>query len=645
MATPSIIAYSVNLISDLIGLTGSTNDETILLLGYNSINDGGGGEFYWDSSSTQADDGGSVIQPTGVMTGRWVRIFYTKKVNVRFFGAVGDGLTDDLTAINNAIVYCATNNYVLTFDNTTYYLSDTLNIFNSIDIQCNQTTLKTNYPTSKASPIILINNVTGFSLAGQLTLLANTTDQTNTQTDGLVITNSSQFYIDTIITNCARFGVQLGACTDAILNNIEGYNNKGYQSTPSNGGSVINFYCCNNLRIKQVVGVNCWKSAIYLSVTSNDINNENIQIDSADIQLAEGSTIANGIGIRSCINLQVGNLRVNGGISAVYTELNTANHIVRDIHFDSVIATNCTVVTSVSNAIRIVSISPAPAVTNFKIDKVAIDGGDKASIFILNAKNVYVGASTITNIPSNGIYIEDSDQVHFDYINISNCQTHGILTGGTVANVYINNYYFEDIGSGDAGVQVVNGSLTSCYINNITGRYTSSQHLYCFYYAIPNSSDQLQIGNIANIGGSGGAAFYRATVFPVVKNSFFCRAAAPTSTSSVWNAGDFILSTNSGTGSEYGFRCITTGSPGTWVKVSRVLNSGVSTQSGNGTLVSFAIAHGLGAAPTFMQVQAGSAAAVNIQYISADATNITVHFTTAPATGTNNLTFYWEARA
>lgn len=84
----------VNTMSDMLSIVTQKDKDIIELLGYNSINDGGGGLFYWDSSGNKADhDGGTVIDPdmtfytlgnettvnnwyngTGVGTGVWVRV-------------------------------------------------------------------------------------------------------------------------------------------------------------------------------------------------------------------------------------------------------------------------------------------------------------------------------------------------------------------------------------------------------------------------------------------------------------------------------------------------------------------------------------------------------------------------------------------
>ncbi len=56
--------------------------------GYYAKGDGGGGYFYWNDTSTDSDDGGSIIAPTGIPTqGRWVRIF-GDEISVWQFGAM-----------------------------------------------------------------------------------------------------------------------------------------------------------------------------------------------------------------------------------------------------------------------------------------------------------------------------------------------------------------------------------------------------------------------------------------------------------------------------------------------------------------------------------------------------------------------------
>src|SRR5690242_14859122 len=86
-------------IADLRALDGPSSQIAVNVLGYYSAGDGGGGQFYWDSTSSATHNGGTVIAPTAGGTGRWKWVDPTNIINVKRFGAVGDGITNDQTVI------------------------------------------------------------------------------------------------------------------------------------------------------------------------------------------------------------------------------------------------------------------------------------------------------------------------------------------------------------------------------------------------------------------------------------------------------------------------------------------------------------------------------------------------------------------
>jgi hypothetical protein len=107
------IYTEVNTIADLRLINGTNNIQTYVdVLGYYSFNGDGGGRFYWNSTSTATDDGGSVIQATGVAVGRWYRIF-DNLVSVKYFGATGDNVTNDNSSLVNAWRYCGNTKFDL----------------------------------------------------------------------------------------------------------------------------------------------------------------------------------------------------------------------------------------------------------------------------------------------------------------------------------------------------------------------------------------------------------------------------------------------------------------------------------------------------------------------------------------------------
>ena len=92
-----------NTIADLKLKIGSEKEPVAQTSGYYAAGDGGGNRFYWDGTSGATDNGGTVIKPTFVSgVGRWLAIdAYT--INVRQFGAKGNGEEDDATVIQAAI--------------------------------------------------------------------------------------------------------------------------------------------------------------------------------------------------------------------------------------------------------------------------------------------------------------------------------------------------------------------------------------------------------------------------------------------------------------------------------------------------------------------------------------------------------------
>lgn len=113
-------------IADLRGMIPTDENVIVSVGGYHSIGDGGGGpDRYWDPLSTEDDDGGSVIKPTLIGVGdpgRW-KWQAEYPINVKWFGATGDGLTDDADAIQTTqdyvyasgrgVVYCPAGVYII----------------------------------------------------------------------------------------------------------------------------------------------------------------------------------------------------------------------------------------------------------------------------------------------------------------------------------------------------------------------------------------------------------------------------------------------------------------------------------------------------------------------------------------------------
>lgn len=93
--------YTVENIAELKTIEG-VDSAYVIVRGYYVDGDGGGGDFFWNDSSTETDNAGTIIQTTGITIGRWIRTNYDI-LNVKYFGAKGDGSSNDSTSIQTAI--------------------------------------------------------------------------------------------------------------------------------------------------------------------------------------------------------------------------------------------------------------------------------------------------------------------------------------------------------------------------------------------------------------------------------------------------------------------------------------------------------------------------------------------------------------
>jgi hypothetical protein len=79
-----------------------------------------------------------------------------------------------------------------------------------------------------------------------------------------------------------------------------------------------------------------------------------------------------------------------------------------------------------------------------------------------------------------------------------------------------------------------------------------------------------------------------------------------------------------------------------WISLSGDrIKTGSSISSGNGNSTVFLFPHGLGSTPVFFTAQATTAAAGDIKYVTADNTNIIIHYSLPPVAGTANLSWNW----
>jgi pectate lyase-like protein/parallel beta helix pectate lyase-like protein len=90
----------VDFLSDLTSVNNTTT-HAVVVRNHSLNDDGGGGLFHW-VTGTATSDNGTIVVPTDPNGGYWKRVS-DGPVNVRWFGARGDGASDDTIAIQAAI--------------------------------------------------------------------------------------------------------------------------------------------------------------------------------------------------------------------------------------------------------------------------------------------------------------------------------------------------------------------------------------------------------------------------------------------------------------------------------------------------------------------------------------------------------------
>lgn len=246
-------------------LQSANADVRVNVLGYYAPGDGGGGEFYWDSSSTEADNQGTIIQVTGLTTGRWKRCIPGNKLNVLWFGAKNDysssSTTNNAPAINAAMTAAAT-------------LRTT-----GIDSQTQGSVVSVYFPYGKGFRItdtINVSNNVSVIMDGQVVFDNTANDRPAIVIGDSTLTQRKKHVIDVTNKNATNWPAEVDQFSNFDPNN---------PTRNSIGVKLINQYWCD-ITIRRAanfaIGVQCFGDPlgfVYNEVRLGILSNNKVNLD------------------------------------------------------------------------------------------------------------------------------------------------------------------------------------------------------------------------------------------------------------------------------------------------------------------------------------------------------------------------------
>lgn len=410
-----------------------------LVGGYHAHGDGGGGQFYYDASASDADNGGTVIAPNAG-AGRWNRI-YSGTVNVKWFGAKGDGVTDDQTAITNAVA----------------------------------TGLPVYFPAGEFlhSDIITItaSGISGDGATSTLRATDNTKSAVFLTGNGKFVKNIRLYQPNnpTIVVDTKACGVKVGAgVTDLELEHItiDGFSSAsiiliGPVSRGRIRKNIIRNCRVNSIHIASDVGGGCHDISVDGNIISDGVDdciisigwastgNRNYNISITNNIITNNLTQGRGIVVGGTLNATViGNHVSNTYGGGIYVMAESSYNVLscKGIVVSDNVIKNCPVSSTFYGGITVAG-QPGQVCESILISNNNIDTCLKSGI-LLNTycKNISINNNKISNTGERGIYAVGCENVRFSNNDVTSVLDEGVrFNNSSTGWILINDNTFTDV--------------------------------------------------------------------------------------------------------------------------------------------------------------------------------------------------------
>lgn len=266
--SPRLLVKYFDTVSSLTSNTLIEIGDFCITCGYFSKNDGGG-SIYTIRAKDVADveDGGSIIFLQNDLVAELVVINST--INIKQFGAKGDGITEDTTAIQNAVDFCSTNKYEIKFNYGTYIVVEIVPKTNTIIDLCGST-LKVKDNSQSPAIHSTTTSHTFYIKNGTIDGNMQNNYSANLSGGGIYLTNWTDIKIDVNFVNIFRECVWLYNCSNADLNIIAdtcGLSGHGYYCY------VLDTTECSYLNVRNLVATNIFGYGTHIYKTENSTYN------------------------------------------------------------------------------------------------------------------------------------------------------------------------------------------------------------------------------------------------------------------------------------------------------------------------------------------------------------------------------------
>jgi hypothetical protein len=365
-----------------------------------------------------------VAEPVQWLTGAGAVTFSGKPrvVYPEWFGAVGDGVTDDATVLQTAINSMSSG--TLRGLNKTYYLTTGLVWKTGVNAFWENTTLK----GANGIKIIDISSCSNFSFFGKLNVQGATVGATNATYGiyGDVIANA---YFQHVYGVDVPMVMLMVSISDSQIDNVGGLRVKGkYQGVADTAGSILAVNIATRLTVGKVYGNLIYKCATYLGTAGAGINT-NITIGSINVVLDPDSPLASAFGARSTIGATVGEIISENGYRSVSYQRESGEtddvFKIERISVGRLIAKNVNATGGI--AVYISSEEATKTVDDIIFGDIIVDGVYANGVVFKNCKRVKVGSAFVkTTTTGYGIETITSDDVYFGSSNIVDSANHSV---------------------------------------------------------------------------------------------------------------------------------------------------------------------------------------------------------------------------